>query len=99
MESRRPLLTAVINLNGALILSPVNLQAGWEHQHQEQRDGRPDAWARGLVPEAGTGSYKLGIEFREASVEFWGAHYNSYAEKRRNIFVRKFLFERSSFQF
>lgn len=75
-------LTAVINLNGALILSPINLPAGSDISIRNSETG---VETHGRVvwcgTRDGTGSYKLGIEFREASAEFWGAHYNSYAEE------------------
>jgi len=78
----RSALTAVINLNGALILSPVNLPAGSEISIRNSETGLE---THGRVvwggSQDGTGSYKLGIEFREASAEFWGAHYNVYAEE------------------
>jgi hypothetical protein len=80
--AQRSALTAVINLNGALILSPVNLPAGSEISI---RNGETGVETHGRVvwcgTQDGTGSYKLGIEFREASAEFWGAHYNVYAEE------------------
>jgi hypothetical protein len=75
-------LTAVINLNGALILSPINLPAGSDISIRNSETG---VETHGRVvwcgTQDGTGSYKLGIEFREASAEFWGAHYNCYAEE------------------
>jgi hypothetical protein len=78
----RSALTAVINLNGALILSPVNLPAGSEISIRNSETGLE---THGRVvwcgSQDGTGSFKLGIEFREASADFWGTHYNIYAEE------------------
>jgi hypothetical protein len=75
-------LTAVINVNGALILSPVNLPAGSDISIRNSETG---VETHGRVvwcgSQEGTGCYKLGVEFREAFAEFWGAHYNAYAEE------------------
>jgi hypothetical protein len=78
----QPALTAVTNLNGALILSAVNLPAGSEIG---VRNGETGVERHGHVvwcgSQDGTGSNKLGVEFREASAEFWGVHYNPYAQE------------------
>ena len=70
-------LTAVINLNGALILSSVN----WP-EDSDLRIKNPDTGLeiRGRVvwcgSQASTGSYKLGVDFETPSLEFWGEHYD-----------------------
>lgn len=70
-------LTAVINLHGALILSPVDLPAGSELKLKNPQTGLQ---AQGRVVWCGTkgptGSYKLGVEFEDASATFWGVHYD-----------------------
>ena len=70
-------LTAVINLNGALILSPVDWPPASEVKLKNAETGI-DVNARvvwcGNPSE--TGSYKLGIEFEDSSPEFWGASYD-----------------------
>jgi hypothetical protein len=71
-------LSAVINLNGALILSPNN----WSPQtilhitnrHTSETTNARIVWA-GSQTEAGT--YKLGVEFTGASAEFWGDDYDA----------------------
>jgi hypothetical protein len=71
-------LSAVINLNGALILSPKN----WSpqtvlHVTNRHTDAETDArivWS-GSRTEAGT--YKLGVEFQTAAPEFWGDDYDA----------------------
>jgi hypothetical protein len=70
-------LTAVINLNGALILSSIN----WP-QDTDLTIKNPDTglqirarvvWCGSQNP---TGSYKLGVEFQASSPEFWGEQYD-----------------------
>lgn len=69
--------TAVINLNGALILSPTN----WaQDTHLTIRNPDTGLQIRGRVVWCGnpdsTEWYKLGVEFEAASLEFWGARYD-----------------------
>ena len=70
-------LTAVINLNGALILSSVN----WP-EDSDLSINNPDTGLqiRARVVWCGnpdsTGSYKLGVEFEAAAPEFWGKSYD-----------------------
>jgi hypothetical protein len=71
-------LSAVINLNGALVLSPQN----WSPQsvlHITNRHTGAETDARvvwsGSRTEAGT--YKLGVEFQGISPEFWGDDYDA----------------------
>jgi PilZ domain len=70
-------LTAVINLNGALILSSVNLPPDSDLSIKNSDTGLE---IRGRVvwcgDQAPTGSYKLGVEFEAPSLEFWGKHYD-----------------------
>jgi hypothetical protein len=71
-------LSAVINLNGALILSPNN----WSPQtvlhitnrHTGAENEARVVWA-GSRTESGT--YKLGVEFQRAVPEFWGDQYDA----------------------
>jgi hypothetical protein len=78
----KPALTAVINLNGALILSLVNWLPG-----SDLRIRNPDTGlqTRGRVVWSGnhdsTGWYKLGVEFRNSSPEFWGELYDAQGEE------------------
>ena len=70
-------LTAVINLNGALILSSVN----WpEDSALSIKNPDTGLETRGRVvwcgDQAPTGSYKLGVEFEAPSLEFWGERYD-----------------------
>jgi hypothetical protein len=71
-------LTAVINLNGALILSPADWPAGSGLKIKNANTGI-DVNARvvwcGHESDSG---YKLGIEFETASPEFWGESYDPH---------------------
>jgi hypothetical protein len=77
-----PASTAVINLNGALILSAVNWPPGTELAIRNPGTGRE---VRGRVVWSGTRdpsrSYKLGVEFPSASPEFWGESYDLHGEE------------------
>jgi hypothetical protein len=77
-----PALTAVINLNGALILSGVNWPPGTELAIRNPGTG---VEVRGRVVWSGTQapsrSYKIGVEFHSASPEFWGASYDLRGEE------------------
>jgi hypothetical protein len=77
-----PASTAVINLNGALILSAVNWPPGSDLAIRNPGTGRE---VRGRVVWSGTQdparSYKLGIEFYSASPEFWGESYDLHGEE------------------
>jgi hypothetical protein len=71
-------LSAVINLNGGLILSPKN----WSPQtvlHITNRHTGAETDARivwsGSRTE--TGTYKLGVEFQTAAPDFWGDDYDA----------------------
>ena len=68
-----PASTAVINLNGALILSAVNWLPGTDLAIRNPGTG---VEVRGRVVGSGTQdssrSYKLGVEFHSASPAFWG---------------------------
>jgi PilZ domain-containing protein len=78
----QPAMTAVINLNGALILSPLN----WPTS-SELRIKNPDTELQtlGRVVWGGnldkTGWYKLGVEFRDSSPDFWGEFYDAQGEE------------------
>lgn len=78
----RPALTAVINLNGALILCPVNWAPGSELRLKNPENGLQ---VQGRVVWSGTensaGSYKLGVEFQVASPDFWGARYDPQGQE------------------
>jgi len=69
--------TAVINLNGALILSPVNLPHGTALSFSNPETGMQ---IRGHVVWCGspdpTGWHKLGVEFESAAPELWGKSYD-----------------------
>lgn len=69
--------TAVINLHGALIVSPVPWPSGTILQIQNQKNKRT---VRARVvwtgPEDAAGSYKLGVEFEAPESRFWGDDYN-----------------------
>lgn len=69
--------TAVINLNGALILSAVNWPRGAE---LEFTNARTDVRVRGRVVWSGdispNGIHKLGVEFDESSPDLWGKDYD-----------------------
>ncbi len=75
-------ITAVVNLHGALILSPVLWPPG---TILEITNEKTKLSARGRVVWSGTkddsGSYKLGIEFETPASGFWG---NDYPEDRSN---------------
>jgi PilZ domain len=68
--------TAVINLHGALILSPVPWPSGTA---LNMRNPKTDRSIRARVvwtgPGDGTGIYKLGVEFEDAESGFWGNDY------------------------
>jgi hypothetical protein len=75
-------LTAVINLHGALILSSVNWPSGSELTIKNPETALE---VRGRVVWSGspdhTGSYKLGVEFKASSPEFWGERYDPHGEE------------------
>jgi hypothetical protein len=70
-------MTAVVNLQGALILSPVP----WPPETiLEITNQKTKLSTRGRVVWSGTkdasGSYKLGVQFEEPAPGFWGDDYN-----------------------
>jgi hypothetical protein len=72
--------TAVINLNGALILSSVNWLGGTE---LEFRNPRTEVRVKGRVVWSGdvspNGLHKLGVEFDRSSPDLWGTDYDAAA--------------------
>jgi hypothetical protein len=71
-----PAVTAVINLHGALILSPAPWPSGTILQIQNQKNKRSiRARVVWTGPEDATGSYKLGVEFQAPECGFWGDDY------------------------
>ena len=74
--------TAVINLHGALILSPVNWAEGTALVIVSKKTGRQ---VRGRVVWSGskepTGFHKLGVDFESASPDFWADQYDSQREE------------------
>jgi hypothetical protein len=69
--------TAVINLHGALILSPVPWASGTILEIRNQKNKRSiRARVVWTGPEDGTGSYKVGIEFEGPESGFWGDDYS-----------------------
>jgi PilZ domain len=72
-----PASTAVINLNGAMILCSVRWPQGSELKLKNLYNG---VTARGRVVWSGdiapNGLHKLGVEFAAASPELWGSHYD-----------------------
>jgi len=69
--------TAVINLHGALILSPVPWPSGTILEIGNQKTRRSiRARVVWTGPEDGSGSYKLGVEFEDAESGFWGNDYS-----------------------
>jgi hypothetical protein len=75
-------LTAVINLQGALILSSVNFPSGSELRVKNPETGLE---VRVRVVWSGSpdrsGTYKLGVEFKSSSPGFWGARYDPQGEE------------------
>lgn len=69
--------TAVINLNGALILSSVNWPGGTE---LEFRNPHTEVRVKGRVVWSGdisqNGLHKLGVEFDRSSPDLWGKDYD-----------------------
>ena len=69
--------TAVVNLHGALILSPVPWPSG---TILEIRNEKTKLSTQGRVVWSGakddSGSYKLGVEFEVPASSFWGDDYN-----------------------
>jgi hypothetical protein len=72
--------TAVINLNGALILSSMNWPRGTE---LEFKNPRTDVRVRGRVVWSGdiatNGLHKLGVEFHRSCPDLWGKDYDPVA--------------------
>jgi hypothetical protein len=68
-------MTAVINLNGALILSSIN-----RPEDADLTSKNPDTGLqiRGVWcgSQNSTGSYKLGVEFQASSSELWSEQYD-----------------------
>jgi hypothetical protein len=68
--------TAVINLHGALILSPVPWVSGTILNVRNQKNGRSiRARVVWTGPQESSGSYKLGVEFEAPESGFWGNDY------------------------
>jgi hypothetical protein len=72
-----PASTAVINLNGALMLCSVKWPQGSELKFKNPENG---VLVRGRVVWSGdvapNGLHKFGVEFVAASPELWGSHYD-----------------------
>lgn len=69
--------TAVINLHGALILSPVPWVSGTILAIRNQKNNRSiRARVVWTGPQEGSGSYKLGVEFEAPESGFWGDDYS-----------------------
>ena len=69
--------TAVINLHGALIVSPAPWPSGTILQIQNQKNKRTiRARVVWTGPEDAAGSYKLGVEFETPESGFWGDDYS-----------------------
>ena len=72
-----PATTAVINLNGALILCSVKWPQGSELKFRNAENGvvvrGHVVWSGDVTP---NGLHKLGVEFAAASPELWGFHYD-----------------------
>jgi hypothetical protein len=67
----------VINLHGALILSPVPWPSGTALNIRNQKNERSiRARVIWTGPEERSGSYKLGVEFEDAESGFWGDDYS-----------------------
>ena len=78
---QEPCITAVINLHGALILSPVPWPSGTALNIQNQKNNRSiRARVIWTGPEERSGSYKLGVEFEDAESGFWGDDYRLQAK-------------------
>ena len=77
IKAPREALTAVINLHGALILSPVRWPVG---TILEIRNPKTNLLMQARVVWSGgkdkPNSYKLGVEFEVPASDFWGADYN-----------------------
>ena len=73
-------MTAVINLHGAMILSPLKWPSGSELKLENTDTGIKISarvvWCGDKSPR---GSYKLGIQFEAPSPEFWGERYDPHA--------------------
>ena len=68
--------TAVINLHGALILSPVPWVSGTILNIRNQKNNRSiQARVVWTGPQEASGSYKLGVEFEAPESGFWGDDY------------------------
>jgi PilZ domain len=69
--------SAVINLHGALILSPVPWPAGTILEIRNQKNRRSiRARVIWTGPEDDSRAYKLGVEFEAAESGFWGNDYS-----------------------
>ena len=77
VQERVTAATAVINLHGALILSPVPWPSGTALNIRSQKTNRSiRARVVWTGPNDGTGTYKLGIEFEDTESGFWGNDYS-----------------------
>lgn len=76
------LVTAVINLRGALVISPVNWAQGTVLVIDSKKTGLR---VRGRVVWSGskepTGVHKLGVEFESAAPGFWADAYDPHGEE------------------
>ena len=77
VQEAQAAVTAVINLHGALILSPVPWPAGTllnlRNQKTKRSIGARVVWTGS---DDGGGSYKIGVEFEEPESGFWGSDYS-----------------------
>lgn len=75
-------LTAVINLQGALILSPVNWPQGAiliiDNKKRGLRIRGRVVWSGSKEP---SGFHKLGVEFESAAPDFWAEQYDPKSEE------------------
>jgi PilZ domain len=77
---RHRVMTAVINLHGAMILSPVDLPADVGLKIKNANTGiEVNARVVWCGHQSTRGSYKLGVEFEDSSPEFWGVTYDPNA--------------------
>ena len=84
--------TAVINLHGALIVSPVPWPSGTILEIRNQKNRRSiQARVVWTGPEEGSGSYKLGVKFETPESGFWGDDYSLKPAQTANANDKKNL--------
>ena len=73
-------LTGVINLHGALLLTPVPYPVGTALELNNRETGKATRGRVVWLTEDSSGTHKIGVEFDEVVPDFWGKSYDPEGE-------------------